>query len=295
MSTPKILMSLPFVCFLASCGGGGSGAGGTNNINNDAVVTVDNAQELSEAAIIATESSIASSDFNLGVFANLEATQTKTSAKAMVYATRKTFVASQFSAQVPETIPCSGGGSITQNFPAEIIDNMVVFPDSGSAEVRYERCVQHAGDPAIEGSVSISWSGGWSVEFGPRNITLVFDVADLASFSGSGSIVCTNYGDSCRYSDNFSAGGVDFQVSDARVSGDEQRGFNVHAEVSSSDQGRVTFDAEGVVPCEDGGFSSGNIAIFENNNMEMAVIEVEFTDCATYNITFDGEVTAHSL
>lgn len=188
-----------------------------------------------------------------------------------------------------EVEQCSGGGSITINAPG-ISQDATTAPPSGTIEAVYTNCID--GGTMMDGYVVFSYTGGWDVdnEDLPENYTITFDIQVEATgfyaYDVAGQMTCSEHGAVCSYGQNFMDNGISYRVESYDDSGDA----DVYARVYVGNEGYVEFMAWDI-SIENGQVCSGSILISDSTGSD--VIEVEFPNCSTMVVNYNGETYAY--
>ena len=123
-----------------------------------------------------------------------------------------------------------------------------------------------------------------------------YDVAFDISYGGysySGVASCSNFGETCSFSEDYSIGGVSYRVEDSSVSsGSTIDTYNVTATVYHETEGYIVFSATDVMIDSSGNVCSGSIEVY--NSSQEVVLSVEFPDCNTYILTYNGVAETYS-
>jgi hypothetical protein len=92
----------------------------------------------------------------------------------------------------------------------------------------------------------------------------------------------------CTYTSNFSdREGRSYRAENVSVSGNASQGYNVNARVYSETHGYIDIRSSGLVPCDGGGFSSGEISVTDASGA--AVVTATFSGCNDdYIVTYQG-------
>lgn len=190
---------------------------------------------------------------------------------------------------------CSGGGSISINAPG-IDENANSAPESGVIESVYTDC-QEAGS-LMDGYVVMSYSGGWNIdsEQPPRNYTITFDMRVEATgaygymYDVAGQMICSDYGNSCRFAQNFADGGINYRV-ESLATDDDNADYDVYARVYVGDEGYIEFTAWDIT-IENGQVCSGSILVTDTTGDD--VLDVQFPSCNTMIVNYNGETYTYS-
>jgi len=163
-------------------------------------------------------------------------------------------------------VACSLEGSLS------IKDN-----SDGNLSVSADNC-NIDGEP-ITGSVAIT-----NNESNAGSLVAHYQSGD--QLSSIGSIECTANSDDCESSVDFSADDKQYRIEEAAIMGDASAGFTVGSRVYSETLGYVDTLAVDMVPCANGGFSSGLIGIADATSE--TVVTIEYTSCDQYKLTYHG-------
>jgi hypothetical protein len=189
--------------------------------------------------------------------------------------------------RVIDAVPCASSGSITLDFPD--LNQGQAVPSSGSAIITFDNCNEFG--EILDGTADFTWSGGFDNNQGFRNFTVVINVnvtlQGQPSQSVSGTVTCTDYGNSCSVQESFQGSdGASVTVEDVTVSGNSTSGYNLSAQVYHEEYGALTINAMNLTFCENGNIQSGTISVTDSTNT--VVLVITFTNCDDFTATFNG-------
>lgn len=205
---------------------------------------------------------------------------------------RKALLQTQLPSGFTQVEQCSEGGSFTVNAPG-ISENATSLPSSGVIETTYVDCVD--GGTILDGYVVLSYSGGWDInaDQGPRNYTVTFDLSAEAYgqyvYDVAGQMTCTDFGNSCTFGQNFEENGVSYRVESLDDGSDNA--YDVYARVYVGDEGYIEFTAWDI-SIMNGQVCSGNILVSDTSGTD--ILEVEFPDCSTMIVHYNGETHTYN-
>lgn len=262
---------------LSGCGGG-SGGSSEGSINEQAVTISDEtgaeessvaARQSARQAIIENESSADGLPFGVEVSgASLRSKVIDFSQLSVLQQVTPEAYTSEFEGE------CGGSFDVTvddSNYDSgTVIYNNYCMPVGSSAE-----------NAVINGRVDINFE---SDDF--NRYTANFDytityLGETTRFRGTES--CNENG--CTAQTDFTADGRSYR-SEGVVVTSTANGYSVRGRVYDGDRGYLDYEASGLVLCQSGGFQSGSISITDSTGE--VVVEVTFSGCDSYTVTFDG-------
>lgn len=288
----RAIFTLALIGALANCGGGGGGGGGSStgidtysgNVSA-ATATDDNKDELANAARYGTAYAIENDgqDVDVPFKPSVKSTNIKDvidDTLRMIAETQQQPVGYRF------TEECDAGGSVTIDFVG-VSQNAQTIPENGTIIADYNNCVYYQGGLSIDGTMEFVYTGFTEEQYFYETYVVSFNL----TYDGnpySGVISCTNYGETCTYNQDFTIEGVSYRVEDSNVtSGSSSNAYNVSATIYHEDEGYISIVAEDVTINSEGYVCSGTISIYEANS-DVAIISVDFPDCDSFTLTYNG-------
>lgn len=167
---------------------------------------------------------------------------------------------------------CNAGGSAT------IETNSSQDGQSGEYLYTYNNCSYSAS------GYSVTFNGTMYLEFNYETNYWLWEYnidvtsSDSGSYSLNASYECTGSTDfsNCTVSENFSEGGVSYRTTNVTFTGTGSD-YDFSARIYHEDYGYVDIEATGLVLCDDGGFSSGNIVVTDSSSTE--VLSLTYSGC----------------
>lgn len=293
--TRALLVSM-LVGILANCGGGSSGGSSSgidtySGSSTPATVSDSNKTDLADAARHATAYTLedGGEQPSLPYGASVQTTDLSTIINDAAQLTASS-QSSTPSAYI-ETYNCEISGSITWNFVG-VSQNTQTIPENGTFIIDYDNCVNYQGDEGINGTMEFTYRGYSEEQYFYQEYDVAFDIS-YGGYSYSGVASCSNFGETCRFSEDYSIGGVSYRVEDSSVSsGSTIDTYNVTATVYHETEGYIVFSATDVMIDSSGNVCSGSIEVY--NSSQEVVLSVEFPDCNTYILTYNGVAETYS-
>ena len=277
---------------LSACGSGGDDnkekkASGSGLDGSPLTVTKENSQQAAKTALVGAERSVRFLDGEIFPPDDDSDDEDDLESKAPLSIIKKLDLSAALLKGAPEQVDCEAGGSFTTDFPYYTNQDVRDVPDSGEAFLEYDDCNfgEEVDFLVFNGRIDIKWSGGVNSEGDFKHYTLTFTVnSDGTDYTGT--LVCSNYSETCEYSEQYAEEGVDYRIQNVDISGDAFFGYDIKATVYSGES-YLRMAGTGLVPCDDGGFERGEINVTDATGD--VVLEVSFDNCETMLVTFDGE------
>lgn len=288
MELNKLFITALTLVALVGCGGSGSDASGKNSgydgSKSAATVNEDNKGDIVIAASIGAQKSIESSTAPRALGSHsedpieyiLQQTSSAITSQGQLRVINRAYY------NLSSTV-CNGGGTAGYNYDENNTSGY------GSFSISYNNCKYSYGGE----STTIDGTATWVINQ-DNSYYYAYDLT--VSYGGEVyRITATLECDSeynCSYTDDFSYSGVSYRVADVSVSGSSSSGFNVSATVYHESLGYVEIGATGLIMCDNGGFSSGNITVQDSSNTE--VLSITFDSCTSMTVEYDGVATTVS-
>ena len=272
MQFKKSFYLLGLLSFLTACGGGGGGGVAP------ATLSADNSQDL---AIAATESAKQAVTADSANFLNKTSNTGNTTDLISSKVREIVFEATSLG---PVPVICQFGGSYS--------DNITAGSSSGSGSITFSQCSIAEGI-TLTGTVTFSGNESrFTITYNNLSIT-AFGVTETVNASVSCSTSNSSF--SCTASTSITGiDGRNYTVSNIKVTGDSNSGFNVNATVVDPDHGSISITATAVIlDCTEataGRPSSGTVTFTSSTRTG----SVTFDSCNSYTVTLDGVANSYS-
>jgi len=154
----------------------------------------------------------------------------------------------------------------------------------GTVTVTYNSCTYAYGTNSVTVDGTASWTissdNGFSYDY---NITIT---RNGTTTTVTGTYSCdSNF--NCTYSDSFSSGGVNYEISNVSISGSVGSGYDLSFRVVHEDYGYIDVQGSDLVQCDSGsGFASGTITVTDSSGS--SALTVSFVSCSEMTVTFEG-------
>ncbi len=293
----RAIFTLALIGALANCGGGGGGGGSSSGIDtysgnvSAATASEDNKGDLADAARYGTSYAIENDGQDVSV--PFKPGMPSADIKDIIDNTLRTAAETQQSpVGFQFTEDCGSSGSMTIDFVG-VSQNATTIPTNGTIIAYYDNCSEYQGDFVIDGTMRMEYTGFSQEQGFYQTYTVSFNL----TYDGNpytGVISCTNYGETCTFNQDFTIEGVSYRVEDSSVSsGSTADAYNVSATIYHEEEGSISIVAEDVTIDANGNVCSGTISVYDSSS-DVAVITVDFPDCSTFTLTYNGVSETYS-
>ncbi|MBL4606740.1 MAG: hypothetical protein JKY01_02790 [Pseudomonadales bacterium] len=291
--------SLPLCVFLAVTGCGGSDGGGSsvtsyNGSQEQAILSADNAEQLTRTG---TEGAMESTEGgSLPSFPSaISVTSSNEQAESAVVSILPQILANLATSNTPsayqEEQACDVSGSVLATVDDSIANSTTeTFPESGGMTMDFRDC-RNDDNTTINGLATITFTGGGGFTAVYQNFTVAYtdpNTQEAAVETIENLTMTCDAAFTCSIQSDFvGADGRTYRISDMTVSGNDTSGWDVAATVYDPDLGYIVIDttANLMLDCPSGVPSSGALSITAANNV---VATVEYTSCTEFVICLEG-------